>query len=75
MNEIPQNETFLTDKELRARWRCSQMKLWRLRARGLLKTVKIGGTGRNLTPASEVRGAEVQAREAERDKADAPEAA
>ena len=50
---------FFTDKELRARWRCSQMKIWRLRQRGLLPPpVKIGGVGWNSTPASEVKALE-----------------
>jgi hypothetical protein len=55
MDETAQSETFLTDKELRKRWKCSQMKLWRLRQMGKLHTVKIGGVGVNLTPASNVR--------------------
>ena len=50
------NEVFYTDKQLRERWQCSHMKLWRLRKQGKLKQpVKIGGGGINLTPASEVR--------------------
>jgi hypothetical protein len=69
------DEAFFTDKELRARWRCSQMKIWRMRRRGQLKTIKVGGTGRNLTSASEVKGAEVQAGETARDEADTPETA
>jgi hypothetical protein len=51
-------ETFYTDKQLRERWQCSSMKLWRLRKRGLLKAIKIGGTGWNLTPTAEVIAAE-----------------
>lgn len=55
-------ETFYTDKQLRARWQCSNMKLWRLRRQGKLKPpVKIGGTGPNLTPASQVKALEVAA--------------
>jgi hypothetical protein len=55
MDETAQTEAFFTDKELRKRWKCSQMKLWRLRQMGKLQTVKIGGVGINLTPASLVR--------------------
>jgi hypothetical protein len=54
-------ETFYTDKELRERWKCSNMKLWRLRQQGKLKSVKIGGASTNLTPASEVKALEVSA--------------
>ena len=53
-------QDFYTDKQLRARWHCSQMKLVRLRARGKLRgTFKVGDTGMNLTPGSEVRALEV----------------
>jgi hypothetical protein len=52
-------EEFFTDKELQARWKCSPMKLWRLRQAGKLRTIKIGGTGNNLTPASNVKELEV----------------
>jgi hypothetical protein len=55
-------EVFLTDAQLRKRWQCSAMKLWRLRQQGKLKSVKIGGAGTNLTPASEVKALEVAAR-------------
>jgi hypothetical protein len=57
----PEAETFYTDKQLRERWKCSNMKLWRLRQQGKLKSVKIGGAGTNLTPASEVKALEVTA--------------
>jgi hypothetical protein len=61
MDETPQDETpFLTDREVRARWRCSQMKLWRLRKRGKLLPVKIDGIGANLNPMSNVRELEVE---------------
>ena len=63
------HETFFTDKVLCDRWKCSHMKLWRLRAAGKLKSVKIGGSGTNLTPASQVRALEVAAQQL------APEAA
>jgi hypothetical protein len=59
MDETAQNEIFFTDKELRERWKCSQMKLWRLRQLGKLKKpMKIGGRGINLTPGSEVKSVE-----------------
>ena len=54
-------ETFFTDKELCDRWKCSHMKLWRLRKQGKLKSVKIGGAGTNLTAASEAKALEVAA--------------
>jgi hypothetical protein len=55
-------EAFFTDKELCARWKCSPMKLWRMRNQGKLKRpTKIGGElARNLTHASEVRRLEAQ---------------
>jgi hypothetical protein len=52
------DEVFFTDKQLRDRWHCSPMKLWRLRQKGKLKAVKVGGTGPNLTPSSEVKAVE-----------------
>lgn len=55
MTVAPLNDEFYTDKELRARWKCSAMKLWRLRQLGKLHTVKIGGVGINLTPASNIK--------------------
>ena len=52
---IQTNEVFYTDKQLRDRWHCSHMKLWRMRQAGILKPpVKLGGKGVNLTPATEV---------------------
>jgi hypothetical protein len=60
MDKTTRNEIFFTDKELRKRWKCSQMKLWRLRRLGKLKKpMKIGGSGINLTPGSEVKSVEV----------------
>ena len=47
-------EVIFTDKQLCRRWQCSQMKLWRLRQKGILKSTKVGGVGVNLTPASQV---------------------
>ena len=32
------DEVFFTDKQLRERWQCSHMKLWRLRAKGVLES-------------------------------------
>ncbi len=49
---------YFTDEQLCDRWRCSQMTLWRLRARGRLrKPIKIGGSprGKNLTPGEVVK--------------------
>ena len=52
---ISREEVFFTDTQLRKRWQCSKMHLWRLRQRGkLCKPIKLGGDGRNLTPASSV---------------------
>jgi hypothetical protein len=52
------DETFLTDAELQVRWKCSKMRLWRLRDEGRLpKPIKLGKSDRshNLTPLSAVR--------------------
>ena len=50
---------FFTDAELRERWRCSEMKIWRLRNRGVLKSpVKLGGVGVNLTRREDVLAVE-----------------
>ena len=47
---------FFTDKQLRERWQCSHMKLYRLRAKGVLsQPIKIGGRGTNLTPAEAIK--------------------
>ena len=53
------DEVFYTDKQLRDRWKCSAMKLWRLRRRGLLMSIRVGGTGHYLTPASAVAAVEM----------------
>ena len=53
-----------TDKQLRKRWHCSAMKLWRMRQRGVLRSFKAGGTGQNLTHASDVLAAEADEQEA-----------
>ena len=50
----PNDEIFFTDKQLCKRWQCSQMKLWRRRKKGLLESIKVGGVGVNLTPASQI---------------------
>jgi hypothetical protein len=56
MDEAKSRELFFTDKQLCERWKCSHMKLWRLRQKGkLTKPIKIGGSGTNLTPASVVK--------------------
>ncbi len=47
-------EVFLPDPQLKQRWQCSAMKLWRLRQKGILKSIKIGGVGVNLTPLSHI---------------------
>jgi hypothetical protein len=47
-------EVFLPDPQLKQRWQCSAMKLWRLRKQGILKSIKVGGVGVNLTPLSHV---------------------
>ena len=42
-------QDFYTDKQLRERWHCSHMKLYRLRAEGILPPpIKIGGRARTL---------------------------
>jgi hypothetical protein len=49
------DQHYFTDRQLKARWHCSAMKLWRLREKGLLPTpVRIGDGGPNLTPAEHV---------------------
>lgn len=55
------DEAFLTDQELMARWKCSKMKLWRLReANRLPAPIKLFGSegSRNLTPVSAIRALE-----------------
>ena len=52
-------KVYLTDKQLCRRWQCSQMKLYRLRQRGLLKSMKVGGTGPHLTPVDHVAELEI----------------
>ena len=59
-----QDEIFLTDPELKARWKCSKMTLWRLREAGRLPRPfkPCGGEGgRNLTPLSAIRALETAA--------------
>jgi hypothetical protein len=43
-----------TDADLCERWRCTDMKLWRLRKIGALHSIKIAGQGKWLTSAEEV---------------------
>jgi hypothetical protein len=45
---------FFRDKELEKRWKCSGMKLWRMRKAGILNSIKIGGTGGWLTSDAEI---------------------
>ena len=47
---------YLKDRDLEKRWRCSGMKLWRLRKAGKLNSIQIGGCGPYLTSEAEVRG-------------------
>jgi hypothetical protein len=59
----PEDQPFFTDKELRTRWRCSQMTLQRLRTRGVLGPPLKLGQGdvkrrKNLTAAADVRALE-----------------
>jgi hypothetical protein len=42
------------DRELEKRWRCSGMKLWRMRKAGKLNSIQIGGCGPYLTSEAEV---------------------
>ncbi len=35
-------EVFYTDKQLKARWHCSHMKLYRLRQKGELTSIRVG---------------------------------
>ena len=62
------HEAFLTDRELMARWKCSKMKLWRLReANKLPPPIKLFGSEKssNLTPLSVVMALEAAAAERE----------
>ena len=45
---------FYRDEELKKRWRCSSMKLWRLRRDGKLYSIQIGGCGPYLTSGAEI---------------------
>ena len=49
---------YFTDAQLKERWQCSEMKLWRMRKRGQLHSIKIGDTGPNLTHCSVVEQVE-----------------
>ena len=42
------------DRELEKRWRCSGMKLWRMRKAGKLNSIQLGGCGVWLTSAEEI---------------------
>jgi hypothetical protein len=51
---VPQ-PVFLTDQELAKRWRCSTMKLWRMRKAKRLHSFQPGGPGgKHLTSLEEV---------------------
>src|SRR5262245_46940565 len=45
---------FLTDRELCARWRCSKMKLYRMRRAGKIAWIRPGGCGPYLTHVDEI---------------------
>lgn len=45
---------FFTDRQLCERWGCSKMKLWRLRQRDQLHSIKLGGAGPWMTREDEV---------------------
>ena len=50
---------FFTDKQLRQRWQCSSMKLWRTSpTRPFRALSRSAATGLNLTPRSDVKAAE-----------------
>ena len=58
-DDAENRHAFYTDDDLCKRWHCSQMTLLRRRKEGTLPhAIKIGGGGRNLTPASVVRAIE-----------------
>src|SRR5262245_30542798 len=46
---------FYVDAELCERWRCSKMKLWRMRRDGKLNSIRPGDCGQWLTSEDEVR--------------------
>ena len=61
-DHILETEAYITDAELKKRWRCSHMRLWRLRKAGKLsKPFKPGGSGPNLTRVEEIRRIEAAA--------------
>ena len=73
-NLDPAKKPYLSDVELCERWRCSAMRLWRLRAGGKLDPgIKPGGTGSNLNRMSHIleieARAEAEAREAAANRA------
>jgi hypothetical protein len=49
---------FLTDPELCLRWRCSMIKLYRMRKADKLRSTKIGGSGPWITSEDEIRRVE-----------------
>jgi hypothetical protein len=50
VNEV----VYYKDKELEKRWRCSSMKLWRMRRAGKLNSIQLGGCGPYLTSEAEI---------------------
>ena len=50
MNEVE----YYKDKDLMKRWKCSGMKLWRMRRDGKLNSIQIGDCGPWLTSAAEI---------------------
>ena len=50
MNEVE----YYKDKDLMKRWKCSGMKLWRMRRAGKLNSIQIGDCGPWLTSATEI---------------------
>jgi hypothetical protein len=46
---------FYKDKDLRQRWQCSTMKLWRMRKAGKLNSIQLGDCGPWLTSETELQ--------------------
>ena len=45
---------YYKDKDLKKRWHCSGMKLWRMRKDGKLNSIQLGGCGPYLTSDAEI---------------------
>ena len=56
VNEV----VYYKDSDLQKRWRCSGMKLWRMRKAGKLNSIQIGGCGSYLTSDAEIARIESQ---------------